>query len=227
VLSHSKLYPQALDVQTIVAADAKGQRGADIARADDAAFAAARALLEQQGLGHMLAAQSSVTAPAELAAKDQTFHYLPSDFAQSGLELGLLQALLKVTQFQASGLEIYYNGARHLTQFRIDCYQKVGDLAARWQRLGAYTPDFVMLQRGADGAAHKVLIIETKGQGFAEQTSYTLRKQFVSSEFLKLNNDKFGYARFDFCEILEPANKDYRSAALALLNHAQGFFAAP
>lgn len=225
VPSHSKLYPQAQDVQKIIAADAQGQRGANIAQADDAAFAAARALLEQQGLGHMLAAHSSVTAPAELAAKDQTFHYLPYDFAQSGLELGLLQELLKVTQFQSSGLEIYYNGARHLTQFRIDCYQKVGSPSPRWQRLGAYTPDFVMLQRGADGAAHKVLIIETKGQGFAEQTGYTLRKQFVSSEFLKLNNDKFGYARFDFCEILEPANQDYRSAALKLFSHAQSFFA--
>ncbi|OIQ72041.1 hypothetical protein GALL_463380 [mine drainage metagenome] len=173
----------------------------------------------------MLAAQSSVSAPAELAAKDQTFHYLPYDFAQSGLELGLLQELLKVARFQASGLEIYYNGARHLTQFRIDCYQQVSHQGKRWQRLGAYTPDFVMLQRGADGAAHKVLIIETKGQGFAEQSGYTLRKHFVSSEFLKLNNDKFGYARFDFCEILEPANKDYRSAALNLFSHAQDFFA--
>lgn len=225
VLSHSKLYPSASEVQKIVAADAQGQRGADIAQADDAAFAAARALLEQQGLAHMLAAQSSVTATAEMACKDQTFHYLPYDFAQSGLELGLLQELLKVVQFQASGLEIYYNGARHLTQFRIDCYQKLSGSTQRWQRLGAYTPDFVMLQRNTQGAAHKVLIVETKGQGFAEQSGYSLRKQFVSSEFLKLNNDKFGYARFDFCEILEPANKDYRSAALNLLRHAQGFFA--
>lgn len=222
---HSKLYPSAPDVQKIIAADAKQQRGAAIAQADAAAFAAARALLEQQGLGHMLAAQSSVTAAPELACKDQSFHYAPYDFAQSGLELGLLQELLKITQFQASGLEIYYNGARHLTQFRIDCYQKVGDLSKRWQRLGAYTPDFVMLQRNPQGAPHKVLIIETKGQGFAQQTGYTLRKHFVSSEFLKLNNAKFGYQRFDFCEILEPDRKDYRRAALDLLDRAQAFFA--
>ena len=222
--SHSKLYPSAPDVQKIIAADAHQQRGAAIAQADDAAFAAARALLEQQGLGHMLAAQSSVTAPAELACKDQTFHYAPYDFAQSGLELGLLQELLKVTQFQTSGLEIYYNGARHLTQFRIDCYQKVGVSGKRWQRLGAYTPDFVMLQRNPQGAPHKVLIIETKGQGFAEQSGYTLRKQFVNSEFLKLNNDKFGYARFDFCEILEPERQDYRDSALQLWAHALHFF---
>lgn len=231
VAHHGKLYPQAPDVQNIVAADAQHQRGAAIAQADDAAFAAARALLEQQGLGHMLAAKSDKTAATELAAKDQTFHYLPYDFAQSGLELGLLQALLKITQFQSSGLEIYYNGARHLTQFRIDCFQQVGTTrdtqAKRWQRLGVYTPDFVMLQRGADGAAHKVLIIETKGQGFAQQSGYALRKQFVSSEFLKLNNDKFGYARFDFCEILEPANQRYRDAAISLLQHAQAFFGTP
>jgi type III restriction enzyme len=229
VAAHDKLYPQAADVQKIVVADASGQRGADIAHADDAAFAAARTLLEQQGLGHMLAAQSAVTAPAELAAKDHTFHYLPYDFAQSGLELGLLQALLKTTEFQDSGLEIYFNGARHLTEFRIDCFQQVdaesGQQNKRWQRLGAYTPDFVMIQRGDHGAAHKVLIIETKGAGFSEQAGYALRKHFVSTEFLRLNNAKFGYPRFDFKEIMEPANKDYRSAAFELLSHAQRFFA--
>lgn len=229
VPAHEKLYPQTADVQKIIAADAAGQRGTAIAHADDAAFATARALLEQQGLGHMLAAQSAVTAPAELAAKDHSFHYLPYDFAQSGLELGLLQELLKTTEFQASGLEVYYNGARHLTEFRIDCFQQVGspsgNQSKRWQRLGAYTPDFVMLQRGADGAAHKVLIIETKGAGFSEQSGYALRKHFVSTEFLMLNNAKFGYPRFDFIEIMEPANKDYRSAAFKLLSHAQRFFA--
>lgn len=228
VPAHDKLYPPAADVQKIVAADAQRQRGADIAHADDAAFAAARALLEQQGLGHMLAAQSAVTAPAELAAKDQTFHYLPYNFAQSGLELGLLQALLKMAEFQTSGLEVYYNGARHLTEFRIDCFQQVASASAgtakRWQRLGAYTPDFVMLQRGTDGAAHKVLIIETKGAGFSEQSGYALRKKFVSTEFLQLNNTKFGYPRFDFIEVMEPANKDYRRAAFDLLSHAQRFF---
>ena len=227
--AHDKLYPQAADVLKIVAADAKHQRGADIAQADDAAFAAARALLEQQGLAHMLAAKSEKTAPAELATKDQTFHYLPYDFAQSGLELGLLQELLKATEFQASGLEIYYNGARHLTEFRIDCFQQVGsssrNTAKRWQRLGTYTPDFVMLQRGEGGAAHKVLIIETKGAGFSEQSGYALRKKFVSTEFLQINNAKFGYPRFDFIEIMEPAHQDYRSAAFELLGHAQRFFA--
>lgn len=228
VSAHDKLYPQAADVQRIVAADAKGQRGGDIASEDQQNFERARAALEAQGLGHMLAAHSAVTAPAELAAKDQTFHYLPYDFAQSGLELGLLQDLLKTSEFQASGLEVYYNGARHLTEFRIDCFRQVGSSSGsktqRWQRLGAYTPDFVMLQRGAGGAAHKVLIVETKGAGFSEQSGYALRKQFVSTEFLQLNNAKFGYPRFDFIEIMEPANKDYRSAAANLLSHAQGFF---
>jgi hypothetical protein len=100
----------------------------------------------------------------------------------------------------------------------------VGASGKRWQRLGAYTPDFVMLQRNPQGAPHKVLIIETKGQGFAEQSGYALRKQFVNSEFLKLNNDKFGYARFDFCEILEPERQDYRDSALQLWAHALHFF---
>ncbi len=228
-LAHDKLYPQAADVAAIMAADALGQRGADISTQGRAEFEAARALLQAQGLGHMLAAQSAVTAAPEFVSKDHSFHYLPYDFAQSGLELGLLQELLKSKEFQASGLEVYYNGARHLTDFRIDCYQQVGNDAKtkRWQKLGAYTPDFLMLQRAPGGSVGKVLIIEAKGAGFAEQSAYTLRKQFVSSEFLRLNNDKFGYPRFDFIEVIEPPNHAYRAAAQTLFNHAAQFFAQP
>ena len=227
VTLHDKLYPEAAQVQKIIDADAKQERGAAIATQDNAQFEAARALLAAQGLAHLMAAQSAVTASAELATKDQSFHYLPYDFAQSGLELGLLQELLKSSEFQATGLEVYYNGARHLTEFRIDCYRQVGQTmqgkAVRWQKLGAYTPDFVMLQR-LGGAVHKVLIVEAKGAGFAEQSAYTARKQFVAAEFLRLNNDKFGYTRFDFCEVLEPTNKQYRDAALPLLQRAFSFF---
>ena len=231
VAAHDKLYPSAEEVQKIIDADAQQQRGVAIATQDNAQFEAARTLLEAQGMAHLLAAQSVVTASTELASKDQSFHYLPYDFAKSGLELGLLQELLKSDKFQATGLEVYYNGARHLTEFRIDCYRQVGTAtgqtahgkAKRWQKLGAYTPDFVMLQR-RNGAAYKVLIIEAKGKGFAEQAAYTARKDFVASEFLRLNNDKFGYTRFDFCEVPEPANKQYRDAALPLLARAFTFF---
>jgi hypothetical protein len=173
----------------------------------------------------MLAAQSNATVLAELAAKDQSFHYLPYDFSSSALELGLLCELLKSGLFQNSGLEVYHNGAGHLTEFRIDCYCRVDNASqSRWQKLGMYTPDFVMLQRRPGGAVHKVLIIEAKGQGFADQRAYVLRKQFVSEEFLRLNNDKFGYQRFDFCEIAEPPNQQYHQAASALLRHASNFF---
>lgn len=229
---HDKLYPVAQGVAAIMAADARGERGADIGTKGSAEFEAARALLFSQGLDHMLAAQSAVTAAPELVIKDHSFHYLPYDFAQSGLELGLLQELLKSAEFQVSGLEVYYNGARHLTDFRIDCYQQVGDVGQGgkagkqqcWQKLGAYTPDFLMLQRAAAGSVHKVLIIEAKGAGFAEQSAYTLRKKFVADEFLRLNNDKFGYARFDFIEVPEPPNRAYRDSAQNLLGHALEFF---
>ncbi len=225
-IQHDKLYPVAADVAAIIAADARGERGANIGTQGSVEFEAAKALLQAQGLGHMLAAQSAVTAASELVAKDHSFHYLPYDFAQSGLELGLLQELLKSAEFQASGLEVYYNGARHLTDFRIDCYQQVGkgNQQQRWQKLGAYTPDFLMLQRATEGVVHKVLIIEAKGAGFAEQSAYTLRKKFVSSEFLRLNNDKFGYPRFDFIEVMEPPSRAYCNAAQTLFSHAAQFF---
>ena len=71
---------------------------------------------------------------------------------------------------------------------------------------------------------HKVLIIEAKGAGFAEQSAYTQRRDFVKNDFLRINNDKFNYLRFDFVQIDEPANKDYVSSAQALRRHASQFF---
>jgi len=54
----------------------------------------------------------------------------------------------------------------------------------------------------------KVLIVETKGSGFAEQTAFKLRKQFVETEFLRMNNEKFGYAKFEYL-FLQDDDKDF------------------
>jgi len=44
----------------------------------------------------------------------------------------------------------------------------------------------------------QVLILETKGAGYADQPAFVARRRFMENEFIRLNNDKFGYRRFDF-----------------------------
>ena len=41
----------------------------------------------------------------------------------------------------------------------------------------------------------KALIIETKGEGFANDQSFIKKKNFVETDFLAQNNEKFGYQK--------------------------------
>jgi hypothetical protein len=66
-----------------------------------------------------------------------------------------------------------------------------------WKPVGLYTPDFLLIQR-QENKIHKALIIETKGSGFADQIKFKLRKTFMETEFLKMNNESFGYDRFEY-----------------------------
>jgi type III restriction enzyme len=231
VPEHDKLYPSAAQSLAIIEADAKGVRGSDLAQAAAQEHEKARAALAAAGFAEMAANLPSRAPDVLVQAKEQSFHYLPYDFSQSGLELGLLDQLLRFDEFRRSGLEMYYNGARGLTEFRIDCFTQLG--ASRWQRIGLYTPDFLLLSRHPKdhpdaGKARQVLIIEAKGAGFAQQTNYTQRRDFVQGEFLRINNEKFGYARFDFVQIDEPPLErglpNYRHAAERLRQHASAFF---
>lgn len=123
--------------------------------------------------------------------KDHSFHYLPYH-TDSPFERKFLDEVLTFPEIESLGLEVYYNGDRAMTEFKIKCYKSVG---GRWQYIGMYTPDFLTLQR-KDGRIHKVVIVETKGGGFAE--SFKDRREFMAGEFLRLNNEKFGYQRFGF-----------------------------
>jgi hypothetical protein len=126
--------------------------------------------------------------------KDRTFHYLPYDFAQSAFELNFLKEALKLDEIISDKLELYYNGDRHLTDFQILCYAKNRNSL---KFIGRYTPDFLLIKRKNEGI-HKILIIETKGSGYAEQKSFILRRQFIESDFISKNNEKFGYDKFDY-----------------------------
>ena len=138
---------------------------------------------------------------------DKTYHYLPYKF-DSSFEISYfsdsLQAIIRDKQ-----LEFYFNGDDNLTDFKIRCYKKH---SKNWSLLGNYTPDFLVISRDEQGAIKQILIIETKGEGFA--ANFAERRQFMEEEFVKLNNERFGYNRFSFLYIedtMTPAEQDKKT----------------
>ena len=132
--------------------------------------------------------------------RKHTYHYLPYRF-DSSLEREYLEHTLACIKDQS--IEVYYNGDDQLTNFKIDCFKQSG---RHWVRIGKYVPDFLVISRNAEGAIHKVIIVETKGEGFAAK--FADRRHFMETQFIKQNNDKFGYRRFEFLYIedtLKPA----------------------
>ena len=144
--------------------------------------------------------------------RNQTYHYLPYRF-DSGLEKHFLsQELLPLIKEKA--LEVYFNGDDTLTEFKIDCYKRVG---TNWRYIGRYVPDFLLLSRNEQKQIDKVIIIETKGEGFAAKFKDKL--DFMS-EFVKKNNDKFGYQRFDFLYLEDTITAEQRrKKTLAAINN--------
>lgn len=123
--------------------------------------------------------------------KDRTFHYLPYH-TDSGFERRFFDDILALTADSHPDLEVYYNGERSMTEFKIKCYKRSG---AKWNYIGLYTPDFLIIRR-KDGKIHKAVIVETKGEAYKEK--FADKRKFMAEEFCKLNNEKFGYERFTF-----------------------------
>lgn len=127
--------------------------------------------------------------------KDISYHYMPYR-VDSTFESKFLAEVLTLKSVKDNKLEVYYNGDGQFTEFRIDCY-KLND-KNRWGYIGKYTPDFLIIKRDGKDKIHKALIVETKGEIYAKDEKFKSRKAFVESEFLKANNDQFGYKRFDY-----------------------------
>ena len=125
--------------------------------------------------------------------KDQSYHYLPYR-TDSTFEQKFLQEVLLLDCVNNLNLEVYYNGDRALTEFKICCYKKVKSF---WKYIGMYTPDFLIVQR-KDGDIHRAIIVETKGRIYANDPTFQDKKAFVENTFLQKNNEVFQYARFDY-----------------------------
>ena len=198
VEKNDKLYPDKDDTNKILDLDKSKQ---PVSIDDDKlkfSYEAYKNGLIQSGLGNMVMPfeqfkNHTVPSPAVLN-KDRTFHYIPYDFHQSGFEKDILEKILTLKDFIGNKLEIYYNGARGLTEFEINCFVKDNKY---WKNIGKYTPDFLIITR-KDKEIYKALIIETKGEGFAHKPDFVEKKKFVETSFLEQNKAKFGYQKFDF-----------------------------
>ena len=97
----------------------------------------------------------------------------------SGFEQTFLREVLSFNIIEELGLEVYYNGDRAMTEFKIKCYKKTGD---RWNYIGIYTPDFLIIKR-KDGVIHKVIRLETKAHIYAKDPVFKDKKNFMEENF--------------------------------------------
>ena len=126
--------------------------------------------------------------------KDRSYHYLPYH-VDSDFESVFLNEVLTQQCIHEHDLEVYYNGDGQFTEFRIDCFKK--NAHNQWKFIGRYTPDFLIVKR-KDDKIHKALIVETKGALYSQDEAFKNRRAFVEGQFLKQNEEKFGYKRFDY-----------------------------
>ena len=150
--------------------------------------------------------------------KDRSFHYLPYK-TDSFFEQKFLDEVLKEECVSKYNLEVYYNGDRTLTDFRIHCYKKT---EKDWSNVGEYTPDFIILQRKSENEVGKVLIVETKGSLYANDPNFIARREFVEQYFIKLNNEKTGAEKFSYLYLQD--NESDEERIKKTIGHVNGFF---
>ena len=140
--------------------------------------------------------------------KNRSFHYLPYR-TDSGFEQTFLKEILTFSEMESLDIEVYYNGDRALTEFKIKCYKKNGN---KWIYIGLYTPDFLVIQR-KNGQIHKVVIVETKGKIYANDPTFKDKRKFMETEFSKQNNIAFDYERFDYLYLDDTMSENDRIVA--------------
>lgn len=189
-------YPAQNVVENIVADD-KGKLKLDKKTAQ------AIKLLEETGnieLAEKLKA-SKVSHPQ----KNRSFHYLPYR-TDSSFEQKFLAETLTLQEIETLNLEVYYNGDRAMTEFKIKCYKHSGN---KWRYIGMYTPDFLIIQR-KNNKIHKAIIVETKGKIYANDPKFEEKRSFMEREFTRQNNAQYGYERFEYLYLEDSMSEDDR-----------------
>ena len=180
-------YPEQEMVENIILED-KGKRKIDPKIVD-----AIEALEGTQNPANKMAAALLRKQISSHPQKDRSFHYLPYH-TDSEFEQTFLKEVLTLPEIENLDLEVYYNGDRAMTEFKIKCYKKVSN---KWIYIGIYTPDFLIIQR-KNGQIYKVVIVETKGEIYKNEPQFKDKRIFMETEFAKQNNKAFGYERFDY-----------------------------
>lgn len=143
--------------------------------------------------GNEFAVKDLVKTVSSHPNRTRSFHYLPyrtdSDFEQT-----FLTEVLGLDDIAMLGLEVYYNGDRAMTEFKIKCYKNA---SGKWSYVGIYTPDFLIIKR-KDGKIYKAIIVETKGDIYKNEPTFKDKRTFMETDFAKKNNEAFGYDRFDY-----------------------------
>ena len=189
-------YPSENEVKQIIEAD-KGKK--QLKAAISTAIETLQTLDDQEATIQALLNNPDSYEAIDEQLYSKTYHYLPYRF-DSRFEIDYFSTSLQ-TIIRDKQLEVYFNGDDELTEFKIRCYKQKGE---NWSYIGEYVPDFLLLNRNEDNNIKQVIIIETKGEGFAEK--FAERRTFMS-EFVRLNNEKFGYNKFDFLYIEDTLNK--------------------
>jgi hypothetical protein len=226
VEKNDKLYPSETDTKKILELDSKNESVEIDETEIERAYQITKTKLEEDGLGHMMPSYNSFKMDKEyslpIKSKNKTFHYLPYNFGGSGssdFERKIIEKTLQLKDFNNKALEIYYNGERGLTRFVIDCFARKDSY---WQNIGKYTTDFLIIKRTDNNKIYKALLVETKGALYANNKVFQKKKEFVETEFLQLNKEKFKYQRFDFIYLEDSKNIDTNIAELR--NKIESFF---
>lgn len=137
--------------------------------------------------------------------RNKSFHYIPYK-TDSEFEITFLDEILKIDVIKEQAVEVYYNGDKALTEFKIKCYKQKG---AKWIYIGMYTPDFLIIKR-KDNKIHRVVIVETKGKIYATDPTFMDKKLFMETAFKLKNNDTFGYNRFEYLYLEDSLSENDR-----------------
>lgn len=121
--------------------------------------------------------------------RDRSFHYIPYEFSGSAFEQSILETIYQLDIFSKNKLEVYFNGDRFISTFKIRIYKKFGD---NWRLIqNNYTPDFLLIQRDGKHKIKKTLIIETKGAHLAG--NFADIKSFMEGKFSEINRDAYKF----------------------------------
>lgn len=195
ISSKAKLYPDNIDfVKKIATYDEESTSAESITASED------EKLKQLESMKQSFSGDALLTAPINakideinrsklpIKYKDRSFHYIPYEFTASNFEKAILEHIFQLSVFQKNQLEVYFNGDRFLSTFKIKIYKKINEA---WRLIqDHYTPDFVVIQRNKKTIA-KALIIETKGQHLAR--NFGDIRQFMENTFTTLNANTFDF----------------------------------